>query len=574
MRGLVRDLPRGSWAASSSFWNWGLAKKAPSRAGRWLISAGLFSVAILLNAGEMSSTNASGGSRWLSVPMNLPAEAQQLEVPTNVPPDLRRGWQLAHAYCQVCHLFPEPDLLDQKTWASGALRKMAPFVGAARVNLEGRPDGERLKEAGVYPSSPLISEHDWLAIGEYYLRTAPEKPIPPVRPSPIRVGTSQFRTHRWKNAETGSGAAITLVQIDPVGHRVFTGDAFDRTLDLWNCAGRCLQRIPLHNIPVSLTSRPAGLYVTLIGHLFPTDEWDGALVELPASGSALMAHPILEHLPRATHAAFADLNGDGREDFALAAFGNLLGNFSWYENLGDDRYEPHLLLDQPGAVQSVIADADRDGRPDILVLTAQAKEGVHLFLNLGAGRFRDIPLLEFHPLFGVTHFEWVDFNGDGWPDLLLTNGDNGEYPSPFKNYHGIRIFLNDGHLHFSPSWVYPLNGAFKAVASDFDGDGDLDIAAISYFPNYKDSPEESFVYLENRGGFDFSAQSIPEATEGRWLTMDAGDVDGDGDADVVLGSMTRGPMSVPIPSAVQEQWRTHGVALLWLENRRFHPQRD
>jgi hypothetical protein len=105
-----------------------------------------------------------------------------------------------------------------------------------------------------------------------------------------------------------------------------------------------------------------------------------------------------------------------------------------------------------------------------------------------------------------------------------------------KPYHGIRVFINDGKWSFAERAFYPMNGAAKTQTHDFDGDGDLDIAAISYFADTKRSPLEGFVFFENKGALRFEAQSLPEAALGRWMVMESGDFDGDGDRDLVLGS--------------------------------------
>jgi hypothetical protein len=474
------------------------------------------------------------------------------------------GAQLAHIYCSACHLFPEPQLLDKKTWVQGALRKMAPLIGAGHVDLSRRPDGKLLKEANVFPAAPLISEPDWIAIVDYYHENAPELPIPQAARRAIQIRTNLFEVDAIRY---GSGPPeTTMVKIDPRAKRLYLGNARDRTLDILNSRGEMIARVPVESGPTSLSVRPDGLYVTLIGHVFPSDERDGKLVRIKESKEhrgQFAVETLIRDLPRTVWASFADLNGDGREDIVISAFGNYLGRLSWFEQTGGG-YKEHLLLNNPGALNSIVIDINKDGLPDIITLMAQAKEGVHLFTNQKNGNFSDTSVLQFHPLFGSTHIEVADMNGDGLPDLLITNGDNGEYPSPFKNYHGARIFLNNGHADFRESWFYPVNGAFKAVPTDLDGDGDLDIVLISFFPDMSRSPEESFIFFENKGGMNFEPISIPQASMGRWLTMDIGDLDGDGQADIVLGSFADGPASIAIPKQMREQWRTNGTVALHL----------
>jgi hypothetical protein len=101
--------------------------------------------------------------------------------------------------------------------------------------------------------------------------------------------------------------------------------------------------------------------------------------------------------------------------------------------------------------------------------------------------------------------------------------------------------MNDGKNNFSQNFFFPIHGCYKALARDFDKDGDLDLATISYFADYARQPEEGFVYLENKGNFRLEPHSLEVAKRGRWLTMDAGDIDSDGWTDLVLGNFCLGP---------------------------------
>ncbi|HEY8971497.1 MAG TPA: VCBS repeat-containing protein, partial [Puia sp.] len=159
----------------------------------------------------------------------------------------------------------------------------------------------------------------------------------------------------------------------------------------------------------------------------------------------------------------------------------------------------------------------------------------------GGGVFDQQEVLRFPPVYGSSYFELADFNQDGIPDILYTCGDNADYSQVLKPYHGVYIFINDGKNHFTQRYFFPINGCYKAMARDFDGDGDLDIATISFFADYVNQPEEGFVYLENEESFQFQPYSLPAARWGRWITMNTGDLDGDGREDILLGNFSVGP---------------------------------
>jgi hypothetical protein len=158
----------------------------------------------------------------------------------------------------------------------------------------------------------------------------------------------------------------------------------------------------------------------------------------------------------------------------------------------------------------------------------------------------------------------VDFNGDGFEDILYTNGDNADYSISLKKYHGVRIFLNNGANVFKESWFYPLHGATQADAQDFDQDGDLDIAVISFFPDYNGAPDEGFVYFENTGNGQYTPRTFKNAARGKWLVMETGDFDGDNDTDIALGSFTYG--AVGASSEFSGSWHQSGASVLILYN--------
>jgi hypothetical protein len=444
-------------------------------------------------------------------------------------------------------LFPEPEILDKETWEKEALPFMSKWLGLSKINLQIRPGGKHVEAAGIFPNAPLIAAEDWEAIRRYYLETAPARALPqPPRPRIQR----ELNGFDLLNPDYRFEVPLTtLVKIDPGKRQFYLGDAGTRTLNLLDARGRLQVSLPLDSAPVSLVFKDSWIYATLIGTLTPSDEPQGKLLVLKRTpGGFQQVAELASALPRPTDTVFADLNGDGLEDFAVCGFGNYLGRFSWFENRGDGKYEEHILIDRPGAVK------------------AYGREGIFLFINQGKGEFSLKPLVEQHPAFGNSYFELLDFNADGSIDILATNGDNGEYPSCLKPYHGVRLYLNDGRNNFGEAWFFPLNGAYKAVAEDFDKDGKLDIAAISYFPDYVRSPEESFVFLENKGGLKFTASSFPKASTGRWLTMDVQDLDGDGWSDIVLGSLIRGPTSAPARYA--NYWNREGPSFVILRNKR------
>jgi len=481
------------------------------------------------------------------------------------------GERRARQACTLCHLFVRPDMLTRSNWREQILPRMKVRLGAAKPDYASSPEGELIRARKIYTAKPLVSPAWWPSIRLFYLSHAPEKPLPQDPRPKIEIGLKLFEAEppRFRTPLP----TATMVRILPDERRIYVGDQRTQALFVLNSLGVAEGALGIGNPPADLEKRAGRYCLTCIGSFLPTELYTAQVLTFERHEAGLTnLHPLVKDLPRATHLQFADLNEDGKEDFVLCMFGNLTGRYSWFENLGGDRWREHVLIDRTGALYSYPRDLNKDGHMDLLVLFAQELESALALLNDGKGHFTTKSLFQKPPAYGHAYFEPADFNKDGRVDLLVANGDNGEYDSPLKKCHGIRIYLNEGNLQFKEAWFFPMNGAYRAMARDFDEDGDLDIAAISYFPDYAKSPRESFVYLENEGGLKFAPYTFRECIGGRWIVMDAGDIDGDGDVDIVLGSHIMGPGGKMAPAWLRNIWERQGPSIQILRNKLRSPK--
>lgn len=378
----------------------------------------------------------------------------------------------------------------------------------------------------------------------YYLATSPDSLPGQDRSVPIENGLSLFQAQRPAGNYPIPGTCY--IQIDTTTHSpsILVGDALRKKLYRFNGSLEVMDSITVPGPVVGIDFTHGSMTACDIGFLSPNNArlGKGLTISTAANGTMILdSSALFDSLARPVQITAADLNQDGLTDYLVCEFGNLVGALTWMENKGGGKFERHVIRAVPGAIKAYVQDYNHDGLPDLWVLFAQGDEGIFLFTNLGHGKFKERAVLRFPPIYGSSYFELDDFNHDGYPDILYTCGDNADYSTVLKPYHGVYIFLNDGQYNFSQKYFYPINGCYKAIARDFDGDGDLDIATISYYADYARQPEEGFVYLENKGNFKFEAQSLPETQVGRWITMDVGDLDGDGKIDIVLGNFSVGP---------------------------------
>jgi len=464
--------------------------------------------------------------------------------------------RLARQHCASCHLFPEPTELDKETWDKHVLPQMAFRMGLTVDPLMKMNQDDVPYVIQTLPKSQLVTTEEFESIRNYFLREAPDSlpPMPAVVASPL----TQFDASAVRLPHFTGSPVISMVAADTTKKNIWIST---RQSDLIAYSYNWMVRDSLKlSSPVSamLFSPGESPLMTAMGIMDPNDQPKGQILRYASPAHVSL---VADSLKRPVFLEEADFNGDGMNDLVACAFGNYGGELVVLENTGSS-YLHHTISYLPGARNVVVRDFNNDDRPDILALFTQGDEQISLLTNAGNFNFRINTLLRFSPVMGSSYFEIADFDKNGSWDILYTNGDNADYSIIMKPYHGVHLFLNDGRNQFNESWFHAMPGSSKAMARDFDGDGDLDIAAISFFPDFDKNPETGFIYFQNDGS-GFSPQTTPLGAAGRWLVMDILDIDGDKDEDVVVGALN---FNDAIPRTLSARWEKEPVDLLVLKN--------
>ena len=435
------------------------------------------------------------------------------------------GEELAKIHCSGCHLFPDPKSLPKAIWLNGVLPKMALRLGQGEFMLEmmnySNDEMMAIMNSSVYPQNPVMAKADWEKILKYYGENAPDS----IKQNEI-LKTKELITFGLKEQKILANE-IVLTQFDSTKNQIWVGTSVKSSVYSLFQEGKFSDSIKTKSPVVDVKyHKDLGKVFLEVGILNPSDLSQGRLM----AGNKV----LIDKMHRPVHMVLADLNGDNYEDFIISNFGNLFGNLTWYDG---KIFKENILINEPGARVVYHLDFDRDGKKDILALMTQGREAIVLFRNIGKGEFEMKTLLSFPSYFGSSYFEAKDLDFDGDLDFVYTNGDNADLSIVKKPFHGVRIYLNDGKAGFKEKYFYPINGASKVIAEDFDNDKDFDLAVISFFPDAKRN--EGFLYFEGQPNMSFKVSSKNKVSSHKWLTMDAGDFDQDGDKDIVLGAFNR-----------------------------------
>jgi Tfp pilus assembly protein PilF len=253
-----------------------------------------------------------------------------------------------------------------------------------------------------------------------------------------------------------------------------------------------------------------------------------------------------------------DADGDGLDDLYIAQPAGLPNRL--YRNRGDSTFED--ITDQAGVAvlddtaQSLFADVDNDGDPDLVVATST---GLLLFVNDGRGRFTLVAdaFGLATPFQGVlTSIAMADYDRDGFLDLYVcvysylfgAGEDKAGTPAPYydaRNGPPSVLFRNDGRGRFidvtTEAGLDIGNDRyhFAAAWADYDNDGWPDLLVANDF-----GTKNLYRNLGSRNGtvtFEDVAASAGLLDHGAGMSATFLDYDNDGVLDIYTGNMWSAP---------------------------------
>ena len=218
--------------------------------------------------------------------------------------------------------------------------------------------------------------------------------------------------------------------------------------------------------------------------------------------------------------AVGDFNHDGAIDIASVHFDNSVGILI---NAGDGAFrEPvtyAMSVLSPQAEAIAVGDFNGDGSLDVAVSCGGYPGNVGVMFNAGDGTFSAESVT--YAIGGGSGMIAVgDFNGDGAPDLAVTNSIDGT----------VSVLLNAGDGTFAQQVTYSAGGApgdaYSLAVADFNGDGANDLAVVG--------GASAVIVLLNAGDGTFAKQVTYAPPAGRVLVAD---FNGDGRPDLGLAGV-------------------------------------
>ncbi len=445
-------------------------------------------------------------------------------------------------FCGDCHVVPRPESFPKNAWHDEVRRGFDFYVSSGRTDL----------------NRPVLAD-----VTQYFRERAPE--TLECLPSVANRSGGLFRQVVAPLSDSTARPAVSFVadHTDDSELSWWVSDMQHGTISLLTADGNSSWTNS------SAVSNPAvvrvcdldkngrqDLLCCDLGSFLPEDHDRGRLVWIRDLGTKDQQEvTLLNGVGRIADVRVTDIDGDADDDLVVAEFGwHKTGGVYLLENVGENEtgrptYDRLELDDRPGTIHVYVTDLNADRLPDIVALISQEHEQIVAYLNGPTGYSRTVLYQAPDPAYGSSGLSIVDIDQDGDEDMLYTNGDT--FDSHFvKLYHGIAWLENKGNLRYEHHHLASMPGVHRALATDFDLDGDMDIAAVALLPERILQQDRSVkfhgaIWLEQASDGQFEEHVISSGDPFH-ATMTLSDVDNDGDTDIIAGNFLPTQPTLPI----------------------------
>ncbi|WP_299457808.1 FG-GAP-like repeat-containing protein [uncultured Microscilla sp.] len=223
-----------------------------------------------------------------------------------------------------------------------------------------------------------------------------------------------------------------------------------------------------------------------------------------------------------------DANNDGKLDLLVNAAQTYIYAFGTNGHL-DQMADITALITAHVDVSFDTGDYDNDGDLDLLASGGDNDDKETILLeNQQKFAFSKVTLIDNEATLINTNIQWIDYDNDGYLDILLATLQKGAAPnSPYQTPQA-RILRNNGQGNFNDAIQFLASEPSHLDAGDFDGDGNIDVVVSGSNIN----GVVTKIY-HNKGDGKFQDTFITSTR----VVFTWGDYDNDGDLDV-LGQET------------------------------------